>query len=555
MADNRNRPGPPGPVYNTITDNLLKSLLADRLSRREFLRRSSVIGLSMPAVSGVLSALGVAAAARPARAGATGGVIRVGQLVPQAAIEPVRTAEMAGIIQLSAVGEYLCLSGPDMALAPMLALSWQPNADGSVWTFKLRPGVKFHNGKTMSADDVVATFERLADPDSESNALTLFNGYLSKGGARKIDPDTVEFHLDAPHGNFPYLVSSENYNAIVLPADYAGDFEANFVATGPFRLEKYTPRAGSSFVRNPDYWGAPPLPGRIEYSFLVDAPAMIAALKAGQIDVLHPLPLSLGREFAGDAGFEIIGVPTSAHHQVHMRNDMDPFRDPRVRRAVALCLDRPALVRGLTGGHGDIGNDSPFAPAFPSTDKAVPQRAQAIAEARQLMQAAGLGGGFDVRLTTENYLEIPAFARAIQEAVKPIGGRIELEFLEQSAYFGDGVFGKSPWLDSAMGITDYDHRGVPNVCLTASLRADGGWNAARYRNPAYDAAVARYIAALDIDAQRQAAGEIETLLLADTPVLFAYFHHALTAVRKGVTGVKATATGHLLLAGAAIAAN
>lgn len=535
------------------TDNIVKALMAGRIGRREFLRASSVIGLSLPFSNGVLGALGLAAAVSPARAGAPGGTVRVGQLVPQAAIEPVRVGDVAGIIQLSAVGEYLCLSGAGMVLAPVLALNWQPNGDGSVWTFKLRPGVKFHNGKTMSADDVVATFDRLADPDSESNALTQFMGYLSKGGIRKIDQDTVEFRLDAPHGNFPYLVSSDTYNAIVLPADYQGGFEANFAATGPFKLETYVPRSGSAFVRNTDYWGAPPLPDRIEYSFLVDAPAMVAALKMGQIDVLHQLPLNLSGGLATDAGIEIAGVPTSAHHQVHMRNDMDPFRDPRVRRAVALCLDRPALVRALTGGRADIGNDSPFAPGFPSTDKSAPQRAEAIAEARQLMQAAGLGGGFDVRLTAENYLEIPAYARAIQAAVKPIGGRIELDILEQSAYFGGGVFGKSPWLDAAMGITDYDHRGLPNVCLTASLRGDGGWNAARYRNPAYDAAVAKYIAALDIDAQREAAGEIETLLLADTPVLFAYFHHALTAMRKGVTGVRTTAAGHLFLAGAVIA--
>ena len=142
----------------------------------------------------------------------------------------------------------------------MLAESWSPNKDGTVWTFKLRKGVKFHNGKAMTADDVVATFDRLADPANGSNALSAFTGLLSKGGTRKVDDYTVEFHLDAANGNFPYAVSTDNYNAVIIPADYNGDYEKTMIGTGPFKLEKYTPKVGATFVRNPDYWGGQQYP-------------------------------------------------------------------------------------------------------------------------------------------------------------------------------------------------------------------------------------------------------------------------------------------------------
>jgi peptide/nickel transport system substrate-binding protein len=474
------------------------------------------------------------------------------QIVPAAAIDPVKIADGGGVTVLSQVAETLVLSARNLTAEPVLAESWSPNKDGTVWTFKLRQGVKFHSGKPMTADDVVATFDRLANPDNGSNALSVFTGMLSKGGTRKVDDHTVEFHLDVANGNFPYAVSTDNYNAVVLPADYAGDFEKDMNGTGPFKLEKYTPKVGASFVRNPDYWGGQVMPDRIEASFYNDYQPQILALQGGQIDVIQQVPVLQGVGLLNDPNIDIITTPSTAHQQVHMRTDLDPFKDKRVRRAIALCLDRPKIVQGLMKGKAQLGNDSPFAAAFPSTDKTVAQREKNIAEAKKLMEAAGMSKGFHTTLTTEKYLEIPDFAVLIQNAVKPIGGAIKVNVLDQGAYYGDAVYGKSPWLDSDMGITDYGHRGVPNVFLSAPLMSDGTWNAAHFKNGEYDKLVAGYIAALDIEAQRAAAGKIEKLLLDETPVLFVYFYDFLTATKKGVTGVQPTAMGHLLLGKATI---
>ena len=122
--------------------------------------------------------------------------------------------------------------------------------------------------------------------------------------------------------------------------------------------------------------------------------------------------------------------------------------------------------------------------------------------------------GTKVTLTTERYLEIPEFAVLIQNAVKEIGLEIELNILDQGAYYGEAVFGKSNWLNSVMGITDYGHRGVPNVFLPAPLTSDGTWNAAHFKNPEYDQLAKSYIAALDLESQRATAGQIQRLLLA-----------------------------------------
>lgn len=534
-----------------IENHLIDSLTSGRVTRREFMRHGSLIGLSLPLLGRIGVAAGFGAASGGLRAqGAPGATIRVGSAVPSTVIDPLLISDAGGLILLQQVGEFLCLDGPDLVLEPMLAESWSPNADGTVWTFKLRKGVMFHSGGEMKAEDVVASIDRLADPAKASNALSVFRGILSKGGARKVDDYTVAFHLDAPIGNFPYLVSSDNYNAIILPANHAGDYEKTFDGTGPFKLEKYTPKVGASFLRNETYWGTKALPARTEFVFFSDIQPEILALQGGQIDIINQLPALAGVALLSNPNVEIISLKAVTHHQLHMRCDMDPFKDPRVRRAIALTLDRGKLVQGLMRGRASLGNDSPFAPAYPSTDKTVPQRERNLAEAKQLMEAAGLAKGAKVTLTTERYLEIPQYAQLVQNAVKEIGIEMELNILDQAGYYGDAVFGKSNWLDSAMGITDYGHRGVPNVYLSAPLASDGTWNAAHFKSAEYDTLAKGYIAALDLESQKRTASKIQRLLLEETPVIFGYFFDFLTATAKGVKGVRPTAMSQLFLAGA-----
>jgi len=532
-----------------VENDLIDELLSGRIDRRAFMRHGSMLGLTLPTLGGLAGAAGFVGAPAPVRAQAQpnpGGTIRVAAITPTATINPLTVSDPGGTTMLIQAGEFLCVTQPDLTLKPALALSWTPNADASVWTFKLRPGVKYQTGETLKADDVVATIDRLADKANASNALSAFKGILSKGNTKKVDDLTVEFHLDAPYGSFPYVVSSDNYNCIILPSEFKGDYERNWTGTGPFKLEKYTSMVGVSFVRFDGYWGEKALPDRTEFTFYDTLQPRILALQSGQADLIDQVPVSQSQAVLNDPSFTVIRAKSAAHEQVHMRCDTGPFMDKRVRRAMALSIDREKLVAGLFRGYAAIGNDSPFAPAYPSTDKSVPQRKQDLAQAKQLLDAAGVGKGFKVTLTTERFNEIPDYAVLLQNFARPLGIDITLNIESADAYYGKAVYGQSDWLDSTMGITDYGHRGVPNVFLRAPLLSDGTWNAAHFKNPEYDSLVGQFGRTSDIGGQRAFAGKIEMLLLDETPIIFAYFYDFLVVTKKNLTGIPPIANRLLL---------
>jgi peptide/nickel transport system substrate-binding protein len=535
-----------------VENHVIDELFAGRIGRREFMRRMTVLGMSA-SLAGFLAACskkGTGGAGTPtptasgsASAGAVvpGGTVTTGIIAPATALDPLLVNDEGGLAVLGQSGEYLAWSNDQLQLEPRIAESWSPNSDGSVWTFKIRQGVKFQDGTPLTAEDVAATMKLHADPKNKSNALSAFTGVLSPDGAKATDASTVVFTLQAPNGNFPYQVSSDNYNVIILPKSYSGHWDKAFIGTGPWKMQSYTPDVGVTYGKNPDYWDQSRQPNADtnQIKFYKEDQAKILAIQGGEVNILSQFSAVSGQALLSDPNITVIQVRASQHRQVHMRTDQDPFKDKRTRQAVALMLDRPSLIQGLLGGKSDIGNDSPFAPVFPSTDTSVPQRALDMNQAKQLLSQAGQGSGFGVALYTWDNYEIPDLAQVIQQAVKPLGINIKLSITDAGTYYS------KYWLNSPMGITDYGHRGVPNTFLTAPLTSTGTWNAAHFKDPAYDKLVAGYVAELDVGSQRVAAKKIETLLLDETPLVIPYFYFHLSAVQKGYAGVQVTGMGHI----------
>jgi peptide/nickel transport system substrate-binding protein len=534
-----------------VENHIIDQYVEGKITRRDFVRHGTVVGMSIPLVSFLAAACGGGGESAGTGTSATatgevkaGGTVRVALIQPATDPNPVIVKDEGGAGLIGSTGEFLSFSNEKLELEPRLSESWEPNADGTEWTFKIRQGVKFHSGATLTANDVKTTFETLIDPANSSNALSALGGVLSPGNTEAPDDATVVFHLDAPNGNFPTLVSSSNYNAIIIPADLdPADWGKTFDGTGPFKLEKFTPKVGASFVRNEAYWGDKANPDRMELKLYDDEPPMVLAIQGGEVDFVEHFSVSGGKALLDDPNVQVIAIRTATHRELHMRTDKDPFTDKRVRQAIALTIDRPALVDGLWEGKADLGNDSPFAPLYPSTDTSVPQRAQDIDKAKQLLSDAGMADGFTVDLNTWKGFEIPDLAQLIKNNAEQIGVTINLKITDDVTYYGDAVFGKSPWLDSVMGITDYGHRPVPNVFLSSVYTSKGTWNAAHFKNAQADQLIAEYIGALDLDSQKTAAKKLQELLLDETPVVIPYFYNFLSAAKPNLKNAVSAATG------------
>ncbi|HUZ53008.1 MAG TPA: ABC transporter substrate-binding protein [Streptosporangiaceae bacterium] len=537
-----------------IANHVIDELVAGRLSRRDLLRRGALVGISMPVLSAIVAACSSSPA--PSGGGSGGGkgganaTIRAGIVTPTGAINPVTVADQGGLDMLGQTGEYLVLSTQTLTPQGVLAESWSPNSKADVWTFKIRQNVTFHNGQPLTADDVVYTFKLLTNPKAPNPTLA---GVLVPSGVQKVDDHTVAFHLEAPNGNFPYLVSSDNYNTIIIPNNYdPATWQSSFIGTGPFKLKSYTQKQGASFVRNEKYWGTKALPAATEFTFYDTETPLTLALTGGTIDVVGQFSVA-GSPQLLNGQYNVSKLKSSAHRELSMRNDQAPFTDPRVRRAIALTLDRPAIVKSLFNGYADLGNDSPFAPVFPSTDTSIAQRAKNIAQAKTLLSAAGHGSGFSTQLLANQQQEIPQYAQIIQQSAKAIGVNINVKVEPSSVYYGKATFGNSDWLDGTMSLVDYGHRSVPNAFLTNPLETinaktgTGSWNAARFSSSQYDKLVAQYVGTADLQTQSKIAGQIEALLLDQTPIVYGYFYNYLSAWAKNVGGVYPTAIGHLFL--------
>src|SRR5450755_4459545 len=192
-----------------LENHYIDELVAGRISRRQFMRKGAVIGMSTGLMGAILAACGnansnvggsssssgsssSAAAGTPTK----GGTLKLATQAPAGAVNPLTVSDAGGLCMLAQTGEFLAFANTmALALQPMLATSWKPSKGASVWTFTLRSGVKFHDGSPLTADDVVYTFQQLAEPKNASNALSALGGVLKPEGVVKVDPMTVAFHL------------------------------------------------------------------------------------------------------------------------------------------------------------------------------------------------------------------------------------------------------------------------------------------------------------------------------------------------------------------------
>jgi peptide/nickel transport system substrate-binding protein len=536
--------------------HLVDQVLQGKMTRRQMLVRASVFGFSMTAAGSLLAACGGSSSSTssPAASGSAAGPAPVlgGSLVgvippPIVSLDPVTIYDQGGIVLAQQVAEYLIALNNDNSLKPQLATKWEPNTDGSEWTFTLRQGVTFNDGSPLEAADVVASMDRVLNPKSGSGALSALSGILSPGGTTAVDTSTVKFTLDKPFADFPYLVCQSSYNTAILSRNYDGNFDkpTTAVGTGPFMLKSYTPKQQAVMVKNPNYWGKDaqgrqlPYLDQVTWTFVQDESAANLQLQSGAVDFQPQTVFQGSQALFADANLRVDIYPGSGIREVAFNLQKDPWKSAgkELRQAVAYCLDRKAINEALYAGRSNLGYDTFWEPTVFPGQPTPPERAQDYAKAKELLTTAGFPNGTTIELTVAKYLENPQLAQLIQQQCKGAGITVNINQISYDAFYA-GTETNTPWLNAPMVIVEWGSRPTPGVYAQAMLMPGVPWSSSHWNNQEFASTFNSYMSTVDETKRTEYATKLSGIQQDDTPIMVPFFITQLRTQKKTVYGIQ-----------------
>ncbi|MFZ0386920.1 MAG: ABC transporter substrate-binding protein [Solirubrobacteraceae bacterium] len=414
---------------------------SEGLTRGSFMK--SALGVAVGGAAGSLlsacAGLGAKRATGSALPPATGPVRRGGQLRvgmvgggSSETFDPARGVTIIDQARIDNVFEPLTLVAPDLSLKPGLALEWNANQDATVYEIKLRPDVTFHNGKSFTADDVIYSMQQMGKATS---AGAPFVAGVRLGELKKINDLTVRVPLK-------YADAYLSQNFVFYNTNIIQDGETNFakpVGTGPFVFESFTPGSQSTITAYKDYWEhGKPYVDSVTIISITDDTARLNALLANEIDAMAQLSFDLALAQQNSSKIVILNAPGPQPIMFYMDVSRPPFNDPRVRMAMRLIPDRPALIDGALAGYGTLGNDI-IGKGLEFYDSSLPQREQDIDHAKFLLKQAGRS---DLQFTLDTSTLFPGFvesATLLAEQASHAGVKINLRQIDPDAYYNTSL--------------------------------------------------------------------------------------------------------------------
>lgn len=419
-------------------DSVVQRLGEQGICRRDLLKGAVLLGAST-VFSPVIVACGggqsgVSPSAAVSSSPKKGGNLRLGITggSAQDTIDPQRSNNLTDNTRTSQIFQGLLSRDHDFKLVPSLAEEVIPNAAGDVWTARLRKGVVWHNGKPFTADDVLYTIALVFDPTYPNAAQPFFKD-IDRKATRKLDDLTVEIRLKKPNGVFDGFLAENKM--MIKPDGWSQKNELQFVGTGPFKLESFTPGDRSVAVAFPDFWGEGPYVDRVESIDFADPTAQVNALLGGVVDAIGTIPAAQVTQIK-QSGFRVLDYETGAFSYMFWRCDMKPASDVRVRQAFRLIMDRQQMVDLALGGYGRPGNDmwGVFDAAYP---KDLPQRAQDLEQAKSLLKQAGYDALTITDYTSNVGTGLVSLSQVFAQQAKAAGVTVNIEKIDPATYYGD----------------------------------------------------------------------------------------------------------------------
>ena len=499
---------------------LIDHIEAVRLSRRRFMGGTAALGVAAAFGSALLP--GAARAEEPKQ----GGTLKIGlgggettdALDPGLADSPVPFAvnKQWGdtIVNVTATGE----------IEPRLAEAATSNPEGTVWTFAIRQGVKFHDGTDMTVEDVVATFKRHSDENSKSGAFGIMSGISDI----KADGTNVVITLSTGNADLPYLLS--DYHLVIQPKGGV-DAPNAAIGTGTYMLKSAEAGVRYAFEKNPADWDT--TRGHydgVEIIVINDATARTSALQSGQVHIINRIDPKVAKLLGKTPGIQVKNVSGRGHYVFIMHCDKAPFDNKDLRMALKYAINRQEMVDKILDGFGGLGNDIPINAAYPLFT-AQPQTEYDAAKAAEHYKASGHDGSPIVLTVADTAFPGAVDAAALfQQSAAAAGIPLEIKRVPDDGYWSD-VWNVNPFCASYWG-----GRPVQDQMWSTAYLSTADWNDTKYFNKDLDALILSARAETDIAKRTALYAQIGAIVHDDGGTICPMFNDFIDAISDTVAG-------------------
>ena len=442
-------------------------------------------------------------------------------------LDPHQTVAAGTREVLFNIFEGLVKPNSDGEMIPAVAEKYTLSEDGTTYTFTLRDGVKFHNGQTVTAEDVVYSINRCAAvPEGQEKPLVA--AFSAVKSVEALDEKTVAVTIAQRDLEFISYMT-----AAIIPADYENQDTAP-VGTGPFKFVSRTPQQDFVMERFEDYWGAPAWLDKVTYKICENADALVMNLNGGSIDLCAHLTSAQASQL--NQSFQVLEGTMNLVQAIYLNNQAKPFDNQLVRQALCYAIDRQGIMDMVADGHGTAVGSSIY-PAFTKyfLPELVDKYPHDVAKAKELLAQAGYPDGFDMTISVpNNYQPHMDTAEVVAEQLREAGINVTIQPVEWSTWL-DTIYNGRQFQATVVGV---DAANMTARAMLERFTSDYGKNFINYNNPAYDALFQQAINAQDEATQTDLYKQMETMLADTAANVYIQDLCDLVAMRQDLGGLK-----------------
>ncbi len=500
------------------------------IDRRAFLGRAAALGVSATFANTLLSSSVMAAGPKK------GGLLKAGVSGGEStnSLDPATFASDTPITFGRAWGETLLNVNEEGGLDNRLAESVESTPDAKTWRFKIRKDVEFHNGKTVTPDDVLKTMQRHSNKDTKSGALGVMRGIESMN----VDGDTFVVNLAAANADLPYLMA--DYHLIIQPGGGMDKPDAG-ISAGPYKVEINEPGVRHGGVKFANYWDSTVgHADQVEVIVINDGTARSAALQGGQVHMVNRVEPKVAKLLDRAPGISVKSVSGRGHYVFIMHVDKPPFDNNDLRMALKLAINREEMVKKILRGFGTIGNDMPINAASPLFSDDIPQRKYDPDKAQFYYKKSGHSGPIVLRTADGAFPGAVDAAQLFAESAKKAGIPLEIKREPNDGYWSE-VWNKKPFCASYWG-----GRPTQDQMYSTAYLSTADWNDTKFKRPDFDALLMKARAELDQAKRKAIYREMGMMVRDEGGLILPMFNDFIEGISDKVGGYKGHPNGQLM---------